>query len=91
MDKRRDGGRQDPRRRKSPGTLPEDDIAAVDLDLRSNGENDWQDEMPGERRDQPRRRHVAGTSKAGDGDGEPDDAYGDSDSARTGGATPAGR
>lgn len=90
MDKRRDEGRQDPRRRKSPGTLPTDEIAAVDLDLRSNGENDWQDEMPGER-ETPRRKHVAGTSKADDGDGEPDDAYGDSDSARTGGASPAGR
>jgi hypothetical protein len=86
MDKTKDAGRQDPRQRKSPGALPPDDIAAVDLELRSNGENDWQDEMPGERRDEPRRRQVAGASKADDEDGEPDDAYGDSDSARTGGA-----
>ena len=34
------------------GALEKDDIKSVDLDPRSNGETDWQDEMPEEKKRQ---------------------------------------
>lgn len=64
-----------------------DEIKANELDLRSNGENDWQDEMPAEsERRSDRNSDTEDTEREeGGADDEPDGAFSDSDSARTGG------
>ena len=38
------------------GALDENDIKRVDLELRSNGETDWQDEVPADRAGMPDRK-----------------------------------
>lgn len=39
-----------PRHVPDAGALDKDDIKSVDLEPRSNGETDWQDEIPDEKR-----------------------------------------
>lgn len=76
--------------RRQPAPLKGTEIQPVDLDLRSNGENDWQDERPGDRlkpqhtktRRDRTEKQLEKAPREGDG------SFGDADSARGGGAAP---
>jgi hypothetical protein len=68
-----------------------EEVHGMDLDLRSNAENEWQDEMPAdaEQRDrQPKRSSHKGAKTTEDeedaDDDEPNGAFGNGDSARAG-------
>jgi hypothetical protein len=108
MNSNRHRDKPDPQR-KQPDSYPEqetgapvpdpDEIKARKLDLRSNAENDWQDEMPdeaGRRSREPERsspkqpersshKRKDAAEEGDTGDEEPDDAFSDSDSARVSG------
>jgi hypothetical protein len=107
MNSNRHRDKPDPQR-KQPDSYPEqetgapvpdpDEIKASELDLRSNAENDWQDEMPdeaGRRSSEPERstrrkperssHKTRNPAEEGDADEEPDDAFSDGDSARISG------
>jgi len=102
MTSNRDRHQDQDRGARKPETYPEeetgvpvpsaDEIAAMKLDLRSNAENDWQDEIPTDRKRENRgtepRRSGHGrerTSGKDEAEDEPNGSFSDSDSARVSG------